>query len=329
MMTPVLRYLLPALLAVFLTCVNPMVATSFDEPMLSISTGNITGVYYAAGSAVAKMHNRKLKEYHLRLIAEASEGSVANIQNVADGTTAFGIAQANVLYNAREGLHFWQDTPVANLRSVLGLYTEAFTIVAAVDANINSLQDLRGKKVDIGELGSTDNIQARSILSSAGLDMDKDLTISERPTYEATERLQRGDIDAYFYTVGHPNLSIEEASHGDRKIMLVAPSPEYVDSLINQREDLVERVIRIDYYRSIANKEPVRTIGVKAILFCDADTDEDVVYHMVKEVFENFELFKQQHPAFSQLTPEKLTTKLIVPLHPGAERYFKEAGILH
>ena len=327
-MMPVTRLLLLLSLATFTLSISPSLLSAFNEPMQSIKTGNVTGVYYAAGSAVAKMHNRKLKEYNLRLIAEASEGSIANIEDVSNGLASFGIAQANALYFAKNGEYFWQDTPQDKLRSVLGLYTEAFTIVAAVDAGINSLQDLRGKTVNIGELGSTDNIQARGIFSSVGLDMDKDLTISERPTYEATELLQQGGIDAYLYSVGHPNLSIVEASHGDRKIMLVAPNPEFVDSLINQREDMIERIIRIDYYKDIANKEPVRTIGVKAILFCNANTDDEVVYHIVKEVFENFDLFKQQHPAFANLTPEKLSTKLIVPLHPGAERYFKEAGLL-
>ncbi len=327
-MSLVARLFLLLFLATFTSSIFPSPLIAFDEPMQSIKTGNITGVYYAAGSAVAKMHNRKLKEYKLRLIAEASEGSIANIDDVANGLASFGIAQANALYFAKNGEHYWQDTPQDKLRSVLGLYTEAFTIVAAVDAGINSLADLKGKTVNIGELGSTDGIQAKGILNFIGLDLEKDLTITEKPTYEASELLQQGDIDAYFYTVGHPNLSVKEASHGDRKIMIVAPGQELIDFLTSNREDLVERVIPIDYYTEIANKEPVRTIGVKAILFCNTDADEEVVYHMVKEVFENLDLFKQQHPAFANLTPEKLTTELIVPLHPGAKRYFKEAGLL-
>jgi len=329
-MSHVSRLFLLLSLLTFTISVAPPALLAFDEPMMSIGTGNITGVYHAAGSAVAKMHNRKLKEYNLRLLAEASEGSVANIQNVAEGAVAFGIAQANSLYLAKHGEGFWQGTPQNQLRSVLGLYTEAFTIIAAVDAGINSLEDLRGKTVNIGELGSTDNYQSKYILEFAGLDSENDLTLNEKPAYEASELMQQGEIDAYFYTVGHPNLSIEEASHGKRKIMIVAPGDDFVDSIVGQREDLVERIIQIDYYTDkIANTEPVRTVGVKAILFCEADADEEVVYHLVKEVFENFDLFKQQHPAFADLTPEKLSTNLIVPLHPGAKRYFKEAGILH
>lgn len=166
-MTPVLRYLFPVILTVFLTCTNPPAALSFDEPMQSIKTGNITGVYYAAGSAVAKMHNRKLKEYNLRLLAEASEGSIANIQDVAEGTAPFGIAQANALYYAKRGESFWQGEPQDKLRSVLGLYMEDFTIVAAVDAGINSMADLKGKTVNIGELGSMDAIWKIVLIASS------------------------------------------------------------------------------------------------------------------------------------------------------------------
>lgn len=327
-MLQVLRLSLPLSLLACAVFMTPSASLAFDEPMLSIKTGNITGVYYAAGSAVAKMHNRKLKEYNLRLIAEASEGSVANIQEVSEGTAACGIAQANALYYAKRGEQFWQGSPQGQLRSVLGLYTEDFTIVAAVDAGVNSLADLKGKTVNIGELGSTDNIQAKSILGAVGLDLEQDLEITEKPAYEASELLQSGDIDAYFYTVGHPNLSIKEAASGKRKIMIVSPGQEIIDRFSSMREDLLATEIGIDYYTAIANREPVPTVGVKAILFCSADTDEQTVYNMVKEVFENLDLFKRQHPAFANLTPEILVSDLIVPLHPAAERYFRGAGVL-
>ena len=328
-MSFIARLFLLLFLTTFTSSIFSAPLIAFDEPMKSIKTGNITGVYYAAGSAVAKMHNRKLKEYNLRLIAEASEGSLSNIDDVANGLTAFGIAQANALAFAKRGEDHWQGSPQRKLRSVLGLYTEDFTLIAAVDAEINSLADLKGKTVNIGELGSMDGVQAMMLFERMGLDPENDLTIDNSPTYEASELLQQGDIDAYFYTVGHPNLSIKEASFGDRKVMIVALDKELVDLIDSQRESLVTTNIPIDYYSNIANKEPIRTLSVKAILFTSVDADEKVVYHMVKEVYENFDLFKKQHPAFANLTPEKLTTGLIVPLHPGAERYFKEAGLLH
>ena len=159
-MTHVSRLLLLLSLLTFTIFVAPPTLPAFDEPMQSIKTGGMTGVYYAAGSAIAKMHNQKRKEYNLRLITETSEGSVANIEDVIGGSAAFGIAQSNALYYARKGEQHWQGDPHDELRSVLGLYTEDFTIVAAVDADINSLADLKGKTINIGEHGSMDAIQA-------------------------------------------------------------------------------------------------------------------------------------------------------------------------
>ncbi len=327
-MIPFVRFIWLSLFFVCLFVGKPQIVTAFDEPMQSIKTGNITGVYYAAGSAVAKMHNRKLKEYNLRLIAEASEGSLSNIDDVANGLVAFGIAQSNALYFAQKGENYWQGKPEDKLRSVLGLYNEAFTVIAGADAGIQTLDDLKGKVVNIGELGSTDYEQAARIFKELDLDPKHDLTTLENPSYEASELLQAGKIDAYFYTVGHPNLSVKEAAGGERQIKIISPGQELIEKRLNGRPYLSSTDIPIDYYPKIANKQPIPTIGVKAILFTHADTDEDVVYQMVKEVFENFELFKKQHPTFAYLTPEKLSTGLIVPLHPGAERYFKEAGLL-
>jgi TRAP transporter TAXI family solute receptor len=318
-------------LSLFFVCFfvgESQIVAAFDEPMLSIKTGNTNGVYYSAGSAVAKMHNRKLKEYKLRLIAEASEGSVSNIDDVANGLAAFGIAQSSALYFAQNGVRYWQGRPEDKLRSVLGLYTEALTVIAGADSGIQTLADLKGKTVNIGELGSTDNEQATDIFKLLGLDPKHDLTILEKPAYEASEQLQADEIDAYFYTVGHPNLSVMESAAGERQVVIVSPGQELIELILKGRPYFTSADIPIDHYPKIVNKQPIPTIGVKAILFTHADADEDVVYNMVKEVFENLELFKKQHPAFANLTPEKLTTELIVPLHPGAERYFKEAGLL-
>jgi TRAP transporter TAXI family solute receptor len=327
-MTCVARLLLLLSLVSFTGFMAPMALLAFDEPMMSIKTGDVTGVYYAVGSAVAKMHNKKRQEYNLRLISETSEGSIANIQDVLAGRAGFGIAQANTLYFARQGAQFWKGQPHDNLRAVLGLHTEDCTLVAAAGSGIETLVDLKGKTVNIGEPGSTDAFQAATVFKHVGLDPQNDLTLLVRPTYEAAELLQEGKIDAYLYTVGHPNMSIIEASSGERKIAIVSLGSEMIDYFYKNRPYLTKTDIPIDYYPDIINKEPIPTISVKAILFTDAEMDAQIVYNIVKEVFENFDLFKRQHPALAYLTVKQMTTGLVVPLHPGAERYFKEAGLL-
>jgi len=327
-MTSVVRYLIPVLLAAFLAFFQTDQAAAFDEPMLTIGTGNVSGVYYAAGSAVAKMHNIKRKEYGVRLITEASEGSIANIERVIGGSVEFGIAQANKLYAAWHGERFWKDESQTNLRAILGLHTEDFTIIAAADKEINTFGDLKGKRVNIGEFGSSDAHQAMDKFKFFNLDPEKDLKVIRKPNYKSSELIQEGKIDAYFYTVGHPNLSIREVSSGKRPIVIVSPGREMIDRYLSVGPYFVATEIGIDKYPNIVNREPIPTFGVKAILFTSKDTDEIVVYNMVKEVFANFDLFKRQHLDFVKLTPEKMSSGLIVPLHPGAERYFREAGLL-
>ena len=318
---------LPFLLLLILESLPYEEAIAFDEPMQSIGTGNVTGVYYAAGSAIAKMHNMKRKKHDLRLIAEASEGSVANIQNVLNGTKGFGIAQANVLYHAMQGSGFWEGAPQKNLRAVLGLYTEGFTVVTVASAGISTLVDLKGKRVNIGEPGSADDLQAPALFKHVGVDPDKDLTITRESTYEASELLQSGDIDAYLYTVGHPNLSVIEASAGDRKIEIISPGTEIIEALTEAKPFLAATDISVDYYPNLVNTKPIPTFGYKAILFTTADMDDTVTYQIVKEVYENFDLFRRQHPVLASLTVQNLTEGLIAPIHPGASRYFKEAGL--
>lgn len=327
-MASVVRYLLLVLLAAFFAVLQPDNAACFDEPMLTIGTGNVTGVYYPAGSAVAKMHNKKRKEYGVRLIAEASEGSIANIERLNHGSIDFGIAQANKLYAAWHGERLWKDKPQTNLRAVLGLHTEDFTIIAAADAEIDTFEDLKGKRVNIGELGSSDAHQAMDKFKFFNLDPEKDLEVIRKPSFKSSELIQEGTIDAYFYTVGHPNPSIREASSGERQIVIVSPGRDLINRYLSVGSYFEATEIGLEYYPNLVNQEPIPTFGVKAILFTSKDTDELVVYHMVKEVFANFDLFKRQHPDFVKLTPEKMSSGLIVPLHPGAERYFREVGLL-
>jgi len=298
------------------------------EPMLSIGAGNTTGVYYAAGSAIAKMFNRQRQAYGARLVTEPSEGSVANIENVMAGSVTFGIAQANFLHAAMRGEGLWAGKPQRELRAVMGLYTEAVTLVAAADAGIRSFEDLRGKRVNIGEPGSSDQLTARLVLRRAGIDPDRDLKLTEAPTYDAAELLQGNRIDAYFYTVGHPNLSVREATAGKRSVRIVGLPPELIARWAREVPYLSAETIPVDYYPALRNREAVPAIGVKAILFTRADTDEETVYRVVHEVLANIDLFRRQHPVLADLQPEEMALDLILPLHPGAESGYREAGVL-
>jgi TRAP transporter TAXI family solute receptor len=319
-----LRSVLLALLLVPLQPVN-----SVAEKIINIGTGSITGVYYNAGSAVAKMFNQKRQEYGAWMLNRPSAGSIDNINDVLQGENQFGIAQANFLFQAWNGTGLWKDMPQQELRAVLGLYTEDLTLIAAEDAGIKTALDLKGKRLNIGAPGSSDYETAGEILEMLGIDPLKDLQISEEHTYLASEKIQSGDIDAYFFTVGHPNLSVLEAISGRRKVHLVPFDREFIDQLAALRPYLSATDIDVEFYERLDNKSSVPTVGIKSILFTSKDVDEETVYRVVKAVMENLDLFRRQHPAFVKLTEENMTHGVIVPLHPGAERYFREAGIAY
>ena len=323
-MSRALRSVILALLLVHLQPVH-----SVAEQIINIGTGSITGVYYNSGSAVAKMFNQKRQEYDAWMLNRPSEGSIDNINHVLEGENQFGIAQANFLFNAWNGMGLWEDLPQTDLRAVLGLYVEDVTLIADQDAGINTVLDLKGKRLNIGAPGSSDHETSGFLLEQMGLDPVNDLEIIKEPSSLASEKIQSGDIDAYFYTVGHPNLSVLEAVSGERKVFIVPFEPEFIDKIVSLRPFLSASEIDVEFYDKLDNKGPVPTIGIKSVLFASKGVDEETVYRVVKSVMENLDLFRRQHPAFARLTKESMSQGVIVPLHPGAERYFREAGIAY
>ena len=297
-------------------------------PFLTIGTGNTTGVYYSAGHAVAKVFNPRAAEHGFRLDAEASNGSVDNINKVLDGTWEFGIAQADMLFKAQEGLNPWEGTPHKNLRAVASLYTEAVLFVTREDQEIRTMADLRGKTLNIGAPGSSDNENALSILNTVGLNLETDLTITEEMTVDASELLEEGDIDAYIYTVGHPSLSIREAAVSGRKIRLVPVDPPLVEEYTRKRVFLTKTKVNTAYYPGLETQEDIYTIGVKAILFTKADTPDATVSAVVNELIDNLDRFKRQHPALGEVALDELGRDTVVRLHPGAEAVYRQHGLM-
>lgn len=302
-------------------------AQESGKPFITIGTGGTTGVYYAAGHAVAKVFARTVENQSFRLDAEASKGSVENINKVLSGEFAFGIAQADALYKAEHGSGRWEGMPHDNLRAVAALFPEAITIAVAVNAKVDTIKNLKGKKVSIGENGSGGEQSARTVLRLYGLNPETDLTLVESVTIDATEQLQEGLIDAFFYVVGHPNLAIREATFGDRKMKLIGIDPAIVDEASKRLPYLVHADIPVNYYPALQNKQPVPTVGVKAILFTSKQTPDATVAAILQALLDDFGRFQRQHPAFAKLSPNDLLKGVILPLHPAAEAVYRKEGL--
>lgn len=306
----------------------PQMADAARTTYVTIGTGGVTGVYYPTGGAISKMVNKKRKEYNLRATVESTGGSVFNVNAIMAGDLEFGVVQSDRQYQAYNGTADWEGKPQKKLRAVFSIHPESVTLLAAADAKINSIMDLKGKTVNIGNPGSGQRGNAMDVLEAAGIDYDKDLKAEGLKAAEAAKMLQDGRIDAYFYTVGHPNGSFKEATSGARKTAFVPIDKKVVNKLVKKFSYYAPSEIPISFYPGAANKENVPGFGVKATFCTSADVDEKIVYAIVKEVFENFEDFKQLHPAYTVLTKESMLQGLSAPLHPGAVKYYKEAGLM-
>ncbi len=293
---------------------------------VTIGTGGITGVYYPTGGAIAKIVNQKRKEYGIRCTVESTGGSVFNVNAVMSGDLEFGVVQSDRQYQAMKGMAEWKDKgPQKDLRAVFSIHPESVTLCAAVDAGINDIKDLKGKRVNIGNPGSGQRQNSIDALEAVGLNFETDMQAEQVKAAEAPGLLQDGRIDAFFYTVGHPSGAFKEATAGARKVKFVSITG--IDSLLAKFPYYAKSFVPVKLYPGAANDADVETFGVKATFVTSAKVSADVVYAVTKEVFENFDSFKKLHPAYAVLTKASMLEGMSAPIHEGAMKYYKEAGL--
>ena len=320
----VISTILLSLVLVFLSVPNALFAKT---RFVTIGTGGITGVYYPTGGAISKMVNEKRNEYGIRCTVESTGGSVFNVNAVMTGDLDFGIVQSDRQYQAVQGMAEWKDKgPQKDLRAVFSIHPEAVTLIAAQDAGIETVSDLRGKRVNIGNPGSGQRQNSIDALSAAGIYYEKDLHAEQVKAAEAPGLLQDGRIDAFFYTVGHPSGAIKEATAGNRKVKIIPVTQ--TETLLQKYPYYAEALIPIKFYPGAVNEKDVPTFGVKATFVTSKKVPDDVVYAITKEVFENLDQFKKLHPAYEFLTPGGMLKGLSAPIHPGAMKYYREAGLM-
>jgi len=296
---------------------------------ITIGSGDFTGVYFPTGLAIAKMINKKRNQYGIRATVESTPGSVFNLNAIAAGYLEFGLAQADKQYHAVNGLEEWaQKGPQKELRAVFSIHHESLTLVTAADAGINTIADLRGKRVNLGNPGSGQYRNAIDALKAVGLDPERDILPEKVKATEATALLQDNSIDAFFCTVGHPSETVQMASSGQRKVRIIPISGPAIDKLIADNKFYTQTTIAVQrIYPNLEDPTDVITFGVMATLCTSSKLPADLVYTVTKEVVENLDGFRQ-HPALADLTKQGMLGGLSAPLHPGALKYYKEAGLM-
>ncbi|WP_192984518.1 TAXI family TRAP transporter solute-binding subunit [Pseudomonas sp. EggHat1] len=298
-----------------------------EEKFVTIGTGGQTGVYYVAGQSICRFLNRGSAEHGIKCNAPASGGGVANVNGIRSGEFNFGIMQSDHQFKALNGAApFQAEGAMSDIRAVFSLQSEVFTILARRDANIKSFDDLKGKRVNVGNPGSGQRDTLEEIMAVKGWDRSAFALAAELKPAEQASALGDNNIDAMTYFVGHPNGAIQEATTTTDAVLVPVTGAE-IDKLLADKTYYTKADIPGGLYKG--NDQPTPSIGGKAVLSTSAKADPEVVYQLVKSVFENIDRFKRLHPAFADLKEaDMIKVGLTAPLHEGAARYYKERGWL-
>jgi TRAP transporter TAXI family solute receptor len=303
------------------------VATAQEQRFTTIGTGGVTGVYYAVGGAVCRLLNKDRKAHGIRCSVESTGGSAFNVNTIKAGELDFGMAQSDVHYNAAKGLGQFKDAGAyADLRAVYSVHPEPFTVLARKELNATKFEDLKGKRVNVGNPGSGTRASMDELLEALGWKISDFSLASELKADEHGPALCDNKIDAFYYGVGHPSANIQDptTSCGAKLVSIGGPA---VDKLLSGKPYYAKAIIPGGMYAN--NPQPTETYGVMATLVTSAKVPEAVVYQLAKATFDNFEEFKKLHPAFANLKAEEMVKNgLSAPLHAGAEKYYKEKGWL-
>jgi TRAP transporter TAXI family solute receptor len=300
-------------------------AFAAEEKFVTIGTGGQTGVYYVVGQSICKLVNRGTGEHGIKCTAPSTGGSVANLNAIRAGEQDMGVAQSDWQSHAYNGTSkFEEQGPNKDLRAVFSVHPEPFTVVARADSGIKTFDDLKGKRVNVGNPGSGQRGTMEVLMAAKGWTMDDFKLASELKSAEQAQALCDNKVDAIVFTVGHPNGSIKEATTSCEAVVVPVTGAE-VDKLVEENSYYAKAIIPGGMYTG--TDEDVETFGVGATFVSSTKADPDTIYQVVTAVFDNFDRFKKLHPAFANLKEENMIkNNLSAPLHDGAVKYYKEKG---
>jgi uncharacterized protein len=296
--------------------------------VVTLATGTPGGVYHPVGSAICQMFDLGGAHQAMPCVAVSSDGSVANIRRVESGNANFGLSQTDVAYAAFHGEGpFAAAGPDPKLRVLIALYREAFTVVARPDTGIRDFPDLRGKRIGLGTSGVGYNFTYDVVLGFYGSATSGPERVLELPPAEQNQALCGNKVDAIIFEAGHPNGLTQEAT-ADCRARLVRVAGPPIDRLLATHSDYVAYVIPGGMYAG--NPDNVPTIGTQAVLVTSSNQPDELCYALVKAVIENFADFRRLHPALSTLEiKDMVPSGSVIPIHPGALNYYREAGLVH
>jgi hypothetical protein len=295
--------------------------------LLSLVTGGTAGVYFPLGGAMAEIWNARVSG--VRVASQSSGASVANIQFLARGDAHLALVQNDVAFYAHNGREMFaeagsnQPRPVAGVRGIAMLYPETIQIVTLRGKRINGVEDLRGKRVVVGAAASGTEANARQILSVHDI-FYREMRVDFLSFAAGIDQLRDGSVDAVFITAGIPTAAVTDIA-SSRDVLIVPVSNEALAALRARWPFYTRQTIPADTYRGVA--APVPTVAVMAMLVARADLPEDLIYNLTKALWENLDRMRAAHARGRDLDLAKALDGMPVPVHPGADRYYRERGV--
>jgi uncharacterized protein len=289
-----------------------------DNSRLTIATAGTTGVFYAYGGALASTISKGIPG--LAATAQATGGSVENLKLIASKQVDLALTSADVAHSAyfvtKDGKYFKEKV---EFKALFNMYPEPLHLITGANSSVNSVKDFKGKRVVVGAPGSGTEMKSRAVLKGLGVEY-KDFTPEYLSFSEGTEALKDKTVDVAILGVLYPAPAVVELSMHN-PIRLISLSDNEIETLVKSNNIFVRSVIPGKTYTNV--DKDVNTIAVQTLVVCRADLPDDVAYKIVKEVFENKDKLNVMHSSFKETTLEH-ATPTIVPLHPGAKKYFEE-----
>ena len=297
------------------------------RPDIAIGTGKPGGVYFPLGDSICRLFNLDFAQRRLRCSAYTSDGPIANIDALRDGRIDIGIVESDILSDAASGKgQFAARGADTELRVLFTGQTEAFTIVARRDRGIRSVADLRGKRVNVGSPGSAERVSMERVMAALDFAPTDFRAARELPLAQQQDAFCADALDASVYLVRHPNGLVDDAIRTCGGVLVDVSGPQ-IERLLLRHPEYSLSVIPPNTYSS--NSQAVTTLGVRTAVITTTRLRDSVAYEITKAVFENLDDFRRLHPDFATLSAtDMIPSAAVVPLHPGAARYYRSRGWL-
>ena len=283
---------------------------------ITILTGGEQGVYFPLGGAMARIITDNVE--NVTATGVSSGASVVNSNDIHDGKAEIALVQNDIAFYAHEGSQMFTDK-TDNFYGIATLYPEVVQIVTSANSGITTVEDLKGKRVAVGDQGSGAEANARQILEIHGITYD-DITAEYMAFGDAANEIQNGNIDAAFITAGTPTGAIE-ALKTTTDIEIVSISADKISELSEKYPYYTSFNIPASVYG--ASKDAT-TVAVQAMIIVSKDLSDDQVYEMTKALFENLDVLAGTHARGADVTLETALDGMSIEVHPGAQRYYDE-----